>query len=92
MRKLQDYSFFIFLLNFFKFTAIKSIKLYQKILSPDHGLFRHYHPYGFCRFQPSCSDYAILAIEKYGLVKGGLKTIWRIMRCNPFNPGGWDGI
>jgi len=43
-----------------------------------------------CRFYPSCSDYALAALAKYGLLKGTVKSLWRVMRCNPFNPGGYD--
>jgi putative membrane protein insertion efficiency factor/ribonuclease P protein component len=43
-----------------------------------------------CRFYPSCSDYALTALAKYGLIKGTGKSLWRILRCNPFNPGGYD--
>ncbi|MBQ2931839.1 MAG: membrane protein insertion efficiency factor YidD [Clostridia bacterium] len=43
-----------------------------------------------CRFHPTCSRYAILAIKKYGPIKGSLKAIWRILRCNPFSKGGVD--
>ncbi|MCG1011714.1 membrane protein insertion efficiency factor YidD [Tepidanaerobacter sp. GT38] len=45
-----------------------------------------------CRFYPTCSDYAIAAIEKYGVVKGGIKSLKRILRCHPFNPGGYDPV
>ena len=38
-----------------------------------------------CQFTPSCSEYSKIAIKKYGAVKGGFKSIWRIIRCNPFN-------
>ena len=62
---------------------IKLIIAYQKYLSPLKGK-------STCRFYPSCSKYAILAIEKYGVFKGGLKAIWRIIRCNPLNSGGID--
>ncbi|TCK03426.1 hypothetical protein CLV27_1504 [Phorcysia thermohydrogeniphila] len=58
------------------------IRLYQKFVSP---LFP-----SSCRFYPSCSSYAIMAIEKYGVIKGGLKATWRILRCNPFSKGGID--
>ncbi|MED5576188.1 MAG: membrane protein insertion efficiency factor YidD, partial [Planctomycetota bacterium] len=43
-----------------------------------------------CRFHPSCSQYTIEAIEKYGVVRGILKGAYRILRCNPWNPGGDD--
>lgn len=45
-----------------------------------------------CRFRPTCSEYAAQAIEKYGFIKGTLLGIWRILRCNPFNPGGDDPL
>lgn len=68
------------------------IKLYQKTLSFDHGPLKQYYPHGFCRFYPSCSQYGVEAIEKYGIVKGGIKTMWRISRCNPWNKGGNDPV
>ncbi len=43
-----------------------------------------------CRYIPSCSEYAIEIIEKYGLRKGLIKLLWRICRCNPFFKGGYD--
>jgi putative membrane protein insertion efficiency factor len=45
-----------------------------------------------CRFYPSCSHYAIDAVEKYGAVKGGIKTILRIARCSPLSRGGYDPL
>jgi hypothetical protein len=45
-----------------------------------------------CRFYPTCSEYSIQALEKYGAIKGSAKSIWRILRCNPFNKGGYDPI
>jgi putative membrane protein insertion efficiency factor len=45
-----------------------------------------------CRFFPTCSEYAILAIEKYGVLRGGVKAVRRILRCHPFNPGGYDPV
>ena len=58
------------------------VRAYQIFLSPILG--RH------CRFSPSCSNYFIQAVQKYGVVKGSLKGAYRIVRCNPFNPGGFD--
>ncbi len=69
---------------------IAMIRLYQLSFSPDHGFLRRLFPYGFCRFYPTCSDYSLQAIHKYGIFKGGALGIWRIMRCNPWNPGGED--
>lgn len=45
-----------------------------------------------CRFTPSCSQYGVEAIEKYGVLKGGWLTVKRISRCHPFNPGGYDPV
>lgn len=75
-----------------RYVAIKIIKIYQKTLSFDHGFFKFLHPYGFCRYKPTCSEYAISAIEKYGFFRGGFKAIWRILRCNPWSKGGWDPV
>ena len=61
---------------------IFNIKLYQKILSPYLGKN--------CRFYPTCSQYAVDAIEKYGIIKGSIKSIIRILKCHPFHPGGYD--
>lgn len=72
--------------------AVMIIRFYQKTLSFDHGPMKHLYPLGFCRFHPSCSEYSIQAIEKYGILKGGLKACWRILRCNPFNKGGNDPL
>ena len=72
--------------------AVKILKIYQKTLSFDHGIFKFLYPNGFCRFHPTCSDYAIEAVEKYGFLRGGVKAIWRVLRCNPFNSGGFDPL
>jgi len=45
-----------------------------------------------CRFYPTCSAYSIEAVSKYGIFRGGFKSIKRILRCNPFNPGGYDPL
>lgn len=75
-----------------RYIAIKLLRLYQKTFSLDHGFFRRLFPYGYCKFHPTCSEYAIQAIEKYGFVKGGLKATWRVMRCNPWSKGGVDPL
>jgi putative membrane protein insertion efficiency factor len=60
------------------------IGIYRKAVSP---LFP-----ACCRFQPTCSQYMIDAVTKYGAIKGGLMGIWRILRCNPFSKGGYDPV
>jgi uncharacterized protein len=75
-----------------KKSVLSIIKLYQKTLSPDHGFLAHRHPYGYCRFRPTCSDYTYQAVERYGVIKGGFMGIKRILRCNPFNKGGFDPV
>jgi putative membrane protein insertion efficiency factor len=49
-------------------------------------------PANTCRFYPSCSHYGYQAIYKYGALKGSLMAVWRVLRCNPFNPGGYDPV
>ena len=61
------------------------IRCYQKYLSP---LKRYSH----CKYIPTCSQYAIEAIEKYGVFKGSALACWRILRCNPFSKGGIDPV
>jgi uncharacterized protein len=63
-------------------TLIGAVRLYQIFLSPIFG--RN------CRFTPTCSNYFILAVKKYGAVRGSLKGALRICRCNPFHAGGYD--
>ena len=45
---------------------------------------------GGCRFQPTCSQYGYEAVDRHGLLRGGFITLWRLLRCHPFNPGGYD--
>jgi putative membrane protein insertion efficiency factor len=75
-----------------RYIAVRVIKFYQKTFSPDHGLIKYFYPFGRCRYQPTCSEYATAAIEKYGLFSGGLKACWRVLRCNPWSKGGWDPV
>jgi putative membrane protein insertion efficiency factor len=45
-----------------------------------------------CRFQPTCSAYASLAIDRFGVIKGGGLALWRLLKCHPFHPGGYDPV
>jgi putative membrane protein insertion efficiency factor len=64
--------------------ANKLIIGYQKTLSPDHGPLRHRHPYGYCRYYPSCSEYARQSILNQGVIRGSGLAVARIIRCNPW--------
>ncbi|MBU0667544.1 membrane protein insertion efficiency factor YidD [Patescibacteria group bacterium] len=68
------------------------IRLYQKVFSPDHGLPKIYFPHGYCKFHPTCSEYAYKTIERHGIFKGLPLAIWRTLRCNPCSRGGTDPI
>jgi putative membrane protein insertion efficiency factor len=61
---------------------ILAVRAYQLLLSPLLG--RH------CRFTPTCSQYFILAVQKYGAIRGATRGLLRICRCHPFSPGGYD--
>jgi len=61
------------------------IRMYQKAVSPVL-------PPNTCRFYPTCSSYAIDAIERYGAIKGLLLSVKRILRCHPLHPGGYDPV
>ncbi len=67
-----------------KSTLFLIIKIYQKYVSP-------FLP-GGCRFHPTCSEYIAQAIKKYGILRGLGLGIWRILRCNPWNSGGYDPV
>lgn len=60
------------------------IRFYKRAISPYLG--------NACRFTPTCSEYAIEAIGKYGALKGFGLALWRILRCNPFCKGGYDPV
>lgn len=68
------------------------IRIYQKTLSPDHGILKIFFRYGVCKYTPTCSEYACEALKQYGAVKGGAMSVWRVLRCNPFSKGGHDPV
>lgn len=68
------------------------IRFYQKTLSLDKGILGWFISERSCRFHPTCSEYTYQAIDKFGILKGGWIGIRRIMRCHPWNDGGYDPI
>ena len=73
------------LMNIPRFICCGMIRAYQATISKML-------PANTCRFYPSCSHYGYQAIYKYGALKGVPMTVWRILRCNPLNPGGYDPV
>lgn len=68
------------------------IKLYQKTLSRDTGLLSYIYSERTCRFHPTCSQYTLEAIERFGSLKGSYLGFKRVVRCHPWNEGGIDEI
>jgi hypothetical protein len=66
-----------------KYAGIAAVYAYRWLIGP-------LVPAGTCKYHPSCSQYAIDALKKYGLVRGSLKVGWRLLRCNPWSRGGVD--
>lgn len=67
-----------------RYFAIAFIRGYKRYVSPMLP--------PSCRFTPSCSQYTMEAIQKYGVLKGGLMGAWRLLRCHPFSRGGFDPV
>ncbi len=67
-----------------KYVMTTSIRFYQKHISV--------HTPSTCKFYPTCSNYGLVAIDRYGAIKGGLMTLWRIIRCSPLTSGGYDPV
>lgn len=65
-----------------RWILIGVVRAYQILVSPLLG--------NNCRFTPSCSRYFIAAVKKHGAIRGSLKGVWRICRCHPWHPGGYD--
>ena len=64
---------------------IALVRLYQRLLSPVVNAFGP-----LCRFEPSCSHYAVACIEEHGALRGSLLSLVRLCKCHPFHPGGYD--
>lgn len=86
-------TFFINLaLGFPKRIVKGTIRFYQASVSPDHGPLRFLFPYGVCKFKPTCSEYALEAVDKYGITRGLLMAYGRLWRCTPWSVGGHDPV
>lgn len=72
------------LARFLRAALSAPIVAYQRVISP--GLPRR------CRYEPTCSSYAIQAIAEFGILRGLVLAAWRLLRCNPFSPGGYDPV
>ena len=66
--------------------ALSLLRLYQRVLSPLLSAL----PGTGCRFYPSCSEYAVQAVSRYGVLRGSARAARRLCRCHPFHPGGYD--
>ena len=64
--------------------AVAPIRLYQKLFSPMVGQR--------CKYYPSCSEYAVQAIQRFGILRGLVLAAWRLVRCNPWSRGGFDPV
>lgn len=60
------------------------IRFYRKHISPRKA--------PCCKYRPTCSEYALQALEEWGAIRGSLMALWRILRCNPFSAGGYDPV
>jgi len=67
-----------------KHITVQLLRGYQRVVSPM------FPP--ACRYVPTCSQYAMEAVERYGAVRGGLMALWRLLRCHPFAHGGYDPV
>ncbi len=70
-----------------KSIIIVLLKIYKKIISPIISSFGIH-----CKYYPTCSDYMLQAVEKYGIIKGILLGVRRLLKCNPFSKGGYDPL
>jgi putative membrane protein insertion efficiency factor len=64
--------------------VVRGIRVYKRYIS---SLFPP-----SCKYSPTCSQYTIEAVERYGVLKGGFLGAWRLLRCNPFSKGGFDPV
>ena len=81
--KLRDLPLTIW--NLPRIPLLALIRLYQNLVSPAL-------PPNTCRYYPTCSHYGYQAVYRHGAIKGGWMAFWRVLRCNPWSPGGYDPV
>jgi putative membrane protein insertion efficiency factor len=64
--------------------VVAALRLYQRFISPAFGQR--------CRYYPSCSEYAVQAVQRFGILRGLVLASWRLLRCNPWSRGGFDPV
>jgi putative membrane protein insertion efficiency factor len=74
----------ILLLGLPRRAVVLCLRLYRLVISPLYG--------PTCRFYPSCSEYALIAVDRHGVIRGGWLAVRRLLRCHPWNPGGVDPV
>ncbi len=68
------------------------IRFYQRVFSLDQGIFSFLFSERFCRFHPTCSEYTYQSVDRFGIFKGSWLGFKRIIRCHPWNDGGYDPV
>jgi len=71
-------------MNALRWVFLLPLRAYQRLISPLLG--------NRCKYHPSCSEYAVQAIERFGILRGLVLAVWRLLRCNPFSHGGFDPV
>ena len=71
-------------IRWLRVVAVLPIRTYQIAISPMLG--------DRCRYYPSCSAYAVQAVDRFGILRGLVLAVWRLLRCNPFSRGGYDPV
>jgi putative membrane protein insertion efficiency factor len=75
-----------------RIVVLQLIKIYQKTLSLDHGIFAKIYGKPLCRFYPTCSEYTFEAVKQHGVLRGLWLGTKRVGRCHPWNEGGIDEV
>ncbi len=65
-------------------TILAPVRVYRRFLSPALP--------ARCKYYPTCSDYAVQSVERFGILRGGVLAAWRLLRCNPWSLGGYDPV